>query len=218
MIPRDYLYMGRIQIAQGADSLGVQSLRKAYQMDTTQADVFLEIAKNSYAKQKYLAAATAYQDYFDKSHKGSLNEHLAAGLSYFYAFDQNNPKADSSLLAKADSQFVYINRKAGSPVAEVVLQRAFIYDLKDNNRNNIQGLAKPFYEQYIATVTAKAAQTEREKKYLAVSYAYLASIYEYKDKDDAKAAEAYNKAKEYDPNNKQVVAYFSRKPGAKTAK
>jgi tetratricopeptide (TPR) repeat protein len=213
VIPRDYLYLGRTQLAQG-DSTGIQSLKKAYQMDTTQADVFLEIAKNSYAKKKYLDAGNAYQEYFDKSHKGTLNEHLAAGLSYFYAFDPNNPKADTMLLAKADSSFSYIEHKATAPVAPVILYRAYVADTKDADRNNIKGLAKPYYERYIALVSAKPTQTDQEKKSLAAAYAYMASIYEYKDKDEAKTLEAYNKAKEYDPTNKQVVAYFSRKPGA----
>jgi Tfp pilus assembly protein PilF len=214
VIPRDYLYLGRTQIASGSDSLGIQSLRKAYQMDTTQADVFLEIAKNNYAKKKYLEAGNAYQEYFDKSHKGTLNEHLASGISYFYAFDPNNPKADTMLLTKADSAFSYIEHKATSPVAPVILYRAYVADTKDADRNNIKGLAKPYYDRYIALVGAKPTLTDQEKKSLAAAYVYLARIYEYKDKDDAKTLEAYNKAKEYDPANKEMLAYFSRKPGA----
>jgi Tfp pilus assembly protein PilF len=218
VIPRDYLYMGRIQIAQGNDSLGILSLKKAYQMDTTQADVFAEIAKNNFDKKKYLAAAENYQLYFDKSHKGTLLDHFYQGMGYYFGYDSNNPKADTTILTKADSAFAYVNKKAASPVADAVMYRAYIADTKDADRNNIKGLAKPFYEQYISLVGGKTTFLDKEKKNLAIAYSYLATIYEYKDKDDAKTLEAYTKAKEYDPANKQVVAYFARKPAAKPAK
>jgi tetratricopeptide (TPR) repeat protein len=215
ILPRDYLYLGRLQMASGADSLGILSLKKAYDLDSTQADVFLEIANNNRAKKKYFEAANAYQQYFDKSKKGSLTEHYYQGISYYYAF-RTHP--DSTLLTKADSAFSYINQKAAKPVAAAVQYRAFIADLKDADRNNIKGLAKPYYEQFIALIAAKPTLTDADKNDLADAYVYLARIYEYKDKDDAKALEAYTKAKEYSPTNAAVVAYFSRKPGAKTAK
>jgi Tfp pilus assembly protein PilF len=220
ILPRDYLYLGRLQMASGNDSLGIQSLKKAYDMDTTQADVFLEIAKSNYAKKKYVAAANAYQDYFDKSHKGLVLEHFYQANAYYYGFlyPVAGVKPDSTLLTKADSGYSYVNQKLGKPNASAVQYRAFIADLKDADRNNIKGLAKPFYEQYIALVTAKPTLTTSDKADLADAYVYLARLYEYKDKDDAKTLEAYTKAKEYDPANKGVVAYFSRKPGAKTAK
>jgi len=211
IIPRDYLYLGRLQIATGADSLGVLSLKKAYAMDTTQADVFLEIAKNDFAKKRYLTSALDYQEYFDKSHKGALLDHYYQGLGYYFGYDVNKP--DSTLLIKADSAFAYVNSKVTNPVAQAVIYRARINDLLDSDRNNIKGLAKPFYDQYISIVGAKTTPSDPEKGNLAEAYVYLGRLYEFRDKDDAKAMEAYTKAKSYDPNNKDVAAYFARKSG-----
>jgi Flp pilus assembly protein TadD len=215
--PTDYLVQGRLQLASG-DSTGIANLRKAYALDTTKADVFLEIAKSDQAKKKWLDAASDYQEYFDKSHKGALLDHYWQGVAYYYGYFSPAGKNDSTILIKADSSFSYVNKKAAAPVALAVIYRARINDLKDADRNNIKGLGRPFYEQYISLVGSKATQTQAEKEGLAESYAYLANIYEFKDKDDAKTLEAYTKAKEYDPTNKQVIAYFSRKPGAKSAK
>jgi tetratricopeptide (TPR) repeat protein len=83
IIPRDYLYLGRLQVASGQDSLGIQSLQKAYQLDTTQADVFSEIAKNYYTKKKYAQAGDAYATYIQKSRKGNLNDYFREGTSYY---------------------------------------------------------------------------------------------------------------------------------------
>jgi hypothetical protein len=68
VIPRDYLYLGRLLIASQQDSLGIAALQKAYTMDTTQADVYAEIGKSLYAQKKYVEAGDAYRTYLTKSH------------------------------------------------------------------------------------------------------------------------------------------------------
>lgn len=211
IIPRDYMYLGRIQIASKQDSLGVGSLRKALTLDTTQVDAYGEIAKTLYGQKKYAEAGDAFHTYLSKSSKGTLNTYLSEGMSYYFAFDAAKP--DTMLLAKADSAFSHIEQKASAPVPAVILFRAYVYDAKDADRNNIKGLAKPYYERYIQAVTTKGVQ-ETDKKNLASAYVYLAIFAEYKEKDIAKATDFYNKAKELDPTNKQVVAFFSRKSGA----
>jgi tetratricopeptide (TPR) repeat protein len=212
IIPRDYLYLGRIQIANTQDSLGIQSLQKAYSLDTTQADVYSEIAKSLYAQKKYKQAGDAYNAYLRKSRKGTLNDYLREGMSYFYAYD--NARPDTTLLTKADSAFSYIEQKATTPIPAVILYRAYVYDTKDADRQNIKGLAKPFYEKYIQAITTKGV-TDADKKSLASAYAYLGTYYEFKEKDDAKAVENYTKARETDPTNKQAQNYFQRR-GAKS--
>jgi tetratricopeptide (TPR) repeat protein len=210
IIPRDYLYLGRLQIASGQDSLGIQSLQKAYQLDTTQADVYNEIAKSYYAKKKYAQAGDAYAAYIQKSRKGNLNDYFREGTSYYFAYDEKNPKADTMLLVKADSAFAHIEHTATTPVAAVALYRAYVNDTRDRDRQNIKGYAKPFYEKYIEIVTTKGV-TDADKKTLASAYAYLGTYFQYKEKDDAKATENFTKAKEFDPANKQAAAFFAKK-------
>ncbi len=214
IIPRDYLYLGRLQIKSGQDSLGIQSLHKALELDTTQVDVYGEIAASLYAKKKFKEAGDAYAIFLSKSRKATLNDYLHEGVSYYFAFDSKKP--DTTLLAKADTAFSYIQHKAANPIPTVVLYRAFVNDAKDADRNNIKGLAKPYYEQYIALISVKADATSDEKKNLANAYSYLGSFYEYKEKDQAKAAENFGKARDADPTNQQAVDYFKKKGGGKS--
>lgn len=214
VISRDYLYQGRLEMKLGQDSLGIQSLRKAYDMDTTQADVFNEIAKSYYAKKKYAEAGAAYSKYISKVSHPKLQDYLNEGISYFYAYDEKDPKADTTLLTKSDSAFAHIEHVATTPIAAVALYRAYVNDTKDKDRQNIKGLAKPYYEKYIQIVTAKGV-TDNDKKSLASAYAYLGTYYQYKEKDMAKATENFTKAKEYDPTNKQAQAFFSKPAGGK---
>nr|WP_294940980.1 tetratricopeptide repeat protein [uncultured Mucilaginibacter sp.] len=217
VIARDYLYQGRAQIASAQDSLGIASLRKAASLDTTQTDVYGEIAKSFYRQKKYEEAGDSYRQVTTKGGRNvKLTDYFYEGISYYFAYDPKKPNADS-LLTKADSALSYVNQKSPT-TADAYLYRAYINDLKEKDRNNISGLAKPFYEKYIELVMAKGVPDEKAKKSLATAYAYLGAYYEFKEKDDAKAAENFTKARENDPNNNQAKAYFTRKGGAAKGK
>lgn len=211
VIGSDYAVLGRLKLASN-DSTGVLDLQKAYTTDTTKTDVLLDVATYYKDKKDYPQEAAAYQQYFDKSGAVDLNGHYYMGLAYYYAFGKTK---DSTMLAKSDSAFSYVNKKAANPVAGVVYYRALVNDLKDGDRANFKGLAKPFYDQYISIMSSKAALTASDKSSLADAYAYQGIYAELKDKDDAKALESYNKAKEYDPANADALNYFSRKAATK---
>ncbi|MGZ3766926.1 MAG: tetratricopeptide repeat protein, partial [Mucilaginibacter sp.] len=151
-----------------------------------------------------------------------LLDHFYVGFSYYFAFtvegvknikDPKAPRTDSILLTKADSAFSYVIQKAGANApADGYLYRARIADLREADRNNIKGFAKPFYDKYIEVVSAKGAPTEdRVKRAMTESYDYLGSYYEFKEKDDAKAAENFGKARDLDPTDRSAVEYFKRK-------
>jgi Tfp pilus assembly protein PilF len=217
IIPRDYVYLGRLQIASKQDSLGITSLRKALSIDTSQVDVYPEIAKALYAQKKYAEAGDAYHVFTQKGRGVKLTDHFYEGISYYFAYDDKKPNADS-LITKADSAFSYVTQKSPT-TADAYIYRARVNELKDKDRNNIVGYAKPFYEKYIEVANAKGAPaTDKAKKDMAEAYAYLGTFAEFKEKNDAKAAENYGKAREFDPTNKQAASYFSRKGGAAKGK
>ncbi|MDB5015953.1 MAG: Tetratricopeptide repeat protein [Mucilaginibacter sp.] len=226
VIPNDYLYLGRTEIALKHDSLGIKDLRTALTLDTTQVDIYGDIAKSLYALGRYQEAGDAYRIYGQKSRSAKVADHYREGLSYYLAFSDQTDKAakdksfkpDSSLLTKADSGFTYVVRKTQpNPFAGAVLYLAYINDQKEVDRNNIKGFAKPFYEQYIQLITAKGGTPADDvKKNLANAYAYLGTYAEYKDKDEAKALDYYNKAKEMNPDNAQVKYYFAKKGAGKS--
>jgi Flp pilus assembly protein TadD len=214
--PEDYLYLGRLQIASKQDSLGVQNLRKAYSLDSTDADVFEEIAKSDYYNKKFKDAAADYVKYIQKTPNAPLNDYLDEGLSYYKEFTTQyystatpKPTPDTSLLTKADTLFSYIQHKAAAPSATVALYQARERDFKEVDRNNIKGLAKPYYEQYLALITAKGIK-DNEKPFLAEAYDYLARYYDLVAKDPAKALENYTNTLTYEPTDQEALAYIAK--------
>lgn len=211
IIPEDYLYLGHLQMATGQDSLGMMNLKKAYDLDSTQTDVLAEIAKSLYAQKKYKEAGDAYALYISKDKNASLTDLFKEGLAYYFGYDVKDPKADTTLLTKADSALSKVQQKATKPVADIALFRARVNDLKEKDRNNIQGYAKPFYENFIELNLAKTTPLDaRTKSNMVEAYDYLGAYYEFKEKDETKAADNYSKALAIDPTNAQALAYQAR--------
>ncbi|RKR81240.1 tetratricopeptide repeat protein [Mucilaginibacter gracilis] len=224
ILPVDYLYLGRLQIKTGADSIGVLSIQKAIDLDSTQSDLYSEIASNLYFKQhRYQEAALVYDKFIATAHKVKLTDHYYQGSAYYYAFEKQSAanlkdktvKPDSALLTKADSAFSYVIQKtATNPYAPAVLFRAYIADERETDREkNYKGYAKPYYEKFVELISTKTPLSDANKKDLVGAYAYLGSYYEFAAKDATKADEYWGKAKDLDPTNKQVIAYLARKAG-----
>jgi len=222
ILPRDYLYLGRLQIASGKDTTaGIETLKKAADLDTTKVEEAYNDIFAVYKKRNdYLNMAKTYDDMVNKVHsKLLLTSRVYIGLYYYFAFTgqvraaKTNPaiKPDSTLLTRADSALSFVQRKEAAPSFYPSQYRAYIADQKDNDYNNLKGLAKPFYEQMIKFLTAKSPLSDKEKGWLADSYASLGIYYQYHDKDDAKALENFTKAKDTDPTNKQALYYFDQK-------
>ncbi|HEY4196844.1 MAG TPA: tetratricopeptide repeat protein [Mucilaginibacter sp.] len=227
VIPRDYMYMGRAQIGSGQDSLGIVSLQKALQLDSTFVDAYQDIAKADLTQKKYKEAADAYDIYSTKSRNAKLTDRFYAGLYYYFGFtvedaakykDPKAARSDSDLLVKADTAFSYVLQKtASNPFALAYVYRARIADLRESDRNNIKGLAKPYYEKFIELTLAKGAPSDdRTKANLAEAYDYLGTYAEFKEKDEAKAADNFGKARDLVPTDKPALDYFKRKSGGKS--
>lgn len=216
IITRDYVYYGRTQLKLGQDSLGIQTLQKALSLDTTQSDLYEEVAGAYWAKKKWTMAGDAYAMAVQKAgRKVTLNDYLKEGISYYYS-QLKAAKPDTTVLNKADSALSYVQHKTTNVPAVIYQYRARINDAKDADRNNIKGLAKPYYELYLTAMTAKTSLTDSEKSDMAEAYDYLGSYYEFKAKDQAKAAENYGKAKELVQTDKQALDYFKRHGGGKS--
>ena len=227
ILPRDYLYLGRTQMAMKEDTVkAIASLRKAVELDSTFTDVYKEIGQVLYKQGKYTEAANVLSQNLTKSKKLTLNDYNETGRAYYFAFtiEQRNKakadpsfKQDSTLLVKADSSFSYVEHKVSSPLASISLQRARIAELRDADRNKIKGLAKPFYESVVAISEPKVATlSDFDKRGLVEAYDYLGGYYANAVKDDVKATEYFTKAKGIDPADKQAEYYFSQKAGSKS--
>ncbi len=222
ILPRDYYYLGRLQIASGKDTVaGIGNLKKAADLDSTLAeDAYTDITNVYKKKNEYLNIANSYYDIANKVHNSSSpTNRVYAGIYYYYAVAYNKTK-DSTLLDKRDTSLAIAAKAYTTPPADIYLYRARIADLKDNkDLTKMAGLAKPYYEKYIEALTAKQPTDVKTKRYFAEAYAYMGNYYLYHDKDDAKALDAYTKAREQDPDNRQAKFYFDSKaaPAATTA-
>jgi tetratricopeptide (TPR) repeat protein len=233
ILPLDYLYLGRLQIASGQDTVkGIANMKKATALDTTKIeDVYTEIAGIYKAKRDFLNVANTYQEVIDKVHgKLLLTQRLNMAAYDYYAFTSQAraskanpaaPKPDSTLLTKADTALGFVKQKEATPSIFVPQYRAYIAEQRDGDLANMKGLAKPYYETIIQLLGTKTPLTDSEKKLLGDAYAYLGNYYEYHDKDDAKALDNFTKARDTNPNNSYAKFYFDQKaapatPPAKT--
>lgn len=229
IIPRDYLYLGRLQIATGDTVKGVETMKQYAALDSTKIEeVYGQIAVMYREKRKWLEAAKAYDDLTTKiTNKPLVVPHFYEGFSYYFAFKaqsaaaKTNPavKPDSTLLTKADSAISFAQQKMGKPNLNFSMYRAYINDVKDPDPATLKGLSKPYYEQMITILTAMPQPlSDNNKGLLGDAYAYLGNYYEYHDKDDAKALDNFTKAQAADPTNGYAKFYFDHKTAAPAPK
>jgi len=227
ILPRDYLYHGRAQIQAGQDTTkGIETLKKAIALDSTFSDVYRDIAGAYRGQRRYTAAGDSFYELLRKSKNLTFGDYQSVGTNYYFGFvveqaakAKADPtfKPDSAILVRADSAFSYMQRKMTTQIYSAPLFRARIAELKDADRENKKGLAKAFYEQVIQILEPKIATvTAQEKTALIEAYDYMGNIYAYKEKDDVKAAEYFNKSKALDPADTQADFYFKQKAGTKS--
>jgi Tfp pilus assembly protein PilF len=213
----DYLYLGRLQIASGKDTVaGIGNLKKAASLDTLKTEEVYREIETIYGRVKrdYLNAAMTYEESISKQHgKPLVLDHFYEGFYYYFAFTFAKTTPDSAYLVKADSALKYVQR-ISPKTKDAFLYHARVVDYKDRDMAKFQGLAKPDYEKYIELMTAEPPANAREKNALAEAYAYLGTYYEFHDKDDVKANDNFTKAKEINPDNKQAKYYFDNKATA----
>lgn len=215
VIPLDYIYLGRAQLGMN-DSTGVATLQKALSLDSTRTAVYGEIANFYYAQKKWAQAGDAFAMFIAKGgRKVTLNDYFREAYSYYRSV-VNMPKPDTVILNKADSALSYVQHKMTNPPAVIIITRAEVNDAKDMDRNNIKGLAKPYYEQFLAMMTDPTQFTDDDKRNYVEACDYLGAYYFYKEKDIAKATDYYTKAHTVDPNDKQAADFLKRKPGTKS--
>lgn len=217
ILPRDYFYRGRLEVATQDTAAAVESLKKAADLDSAMIEpAYNEIINIHKARRDYLSTARSYEGMIERMRsKSPIVNYIYQGIYYYNSFSSKNP--DSTLLIKADSAFSRGNQKliaaGGKPNGDALIYRGRIANIKEpSDGTTIIGYAKPFYDKYIELVEPtfnleKASRTE--KIYLPEAYTYNGRYALYHDKDEAKAEEFYNKAKAIDPANRSADWFFN---------
>ena len=187
LIPSDYSYYGKALIKVGRKEEGVKDLLKAYEMDTTNSDLLLELADN-YNRLKDYPNAIKYYVKASKKFKPRFNDLYNLGRAYY--FEKKIPEADTTF---------------GTMIANYP-KYPYGYSWKANTKSlqdpdSKLGLAKPYFEKVVELFSGEVGKYKSE---LIKAHAYLGAYYQLVAKNKEKAAENWNKLLLYDPENKQA--------------
>ncbi len=187
ILAQDYEYSGKLHIKTNSDSIGIEKLNKALDMDTAKTDLYSEIASAYMKQKKYAQAISNYQKKIALG-KPNANDYFGMGRAYYFSKDFVN----------ADTAFAQIIK------SNPTLPLGYLWRAKSNTQldaSNEKGLAKPHYEQFVAAV--KAEEIEKNKKDLIEAYSYL-GFQGMKQKDNATAKTNWQKVLELDPSNEKA--------------
>ena len=188
IIASDYEYQGKLLIKTNSDSLGIEKLNKAIDMDTAKTDLYSEIASSYFKQKKYPQSISNYEKKIAMG-KPTANDYFGLGRANYFSKD----------FVKADSAFAQVTRT--NPDLSV----GYLWRAKSNTQldpNNEKALAKPYYEQFTAKV--KPEEADKNKKDLIEAYSYLGYL-SMKQKDNASAKTYWQKVIELDPANKKAT-------------
>lgn len=206
VIPEDYFYLGQSQLKNGQDSLGILTITKALERDSSKSAILADLAKTYYDAKDYGKALNTYAlaNRFNPRAQGAgalLNfyyEGLAAYFLYAEGYrEKTNPSKE--ILVQADSAFATLARYSPTTY-DAYLWRARVNNLRDSDTDPA-GLKLPYYQQYLDSVeTHVDKQTASVKKNMVEAYNQIAGFASYKE-DFAKAKLFWDKALALDPEN-----------------
>ncbi|RZK80590.1 MAG: hypothetical protein EOO92_07430 [Pedobacter sp.] len=205
LISDDYLYLGKAQM-QAGDSLAINNVMKAVQMDSTKVEALADIAKSFYDTKNWPKAISTYAvvNKLNPNGKGSLyNYYYHALASYFYYAQGLNAKQAPSrdILVQGDSSLVQV-AKASPGTIDVYLWRARVNNLLDSETEPT-GMKLPFYQQFLDSAEVRMAnkvEPAPSAKSMVEAYNNIAGFAAYKE-DKEKAKLYWDKTLALDPAN-----------------
>jgi tetratricopeptide (TPR) repeat protein len=193
-IALDYEYYGKILVLNGKDSLGVDMLRKAYELDNSRCDLLNEIWKSYDKMQKNAEAAATLQEKIQHCKGATVADYFNMGRSWFFAGE----------FQKADSAMAKVTELSPKYASGYLWRAKANYQM---DTTNALGLAKPHYEKYIEVALADTSSNAAAKYKTALiqAYHYLADYYFFKAKNNEKAKENLRKILALDPSDKNAA-------------
>ena len=217
----DYSYYGKMLSAVGNDSLAIQYYKLALKKDSTQFQIFDELAKSSTKLKKYDESLKYGSLFLKKKPNLTSADYYNLGRSYYSIagtldvkkdslskngvkvnpVSNSNTKSDSikrlSYYHEADSLFAKVEQY--SPTSYLgSFWRARVNSAIDSETT--LGLAKPFYEKALELLIKDPVKF---KKQLTEIYAYL-GFYYYVKEDKPASIDCWKKLLEIDPENQNA--------------
>jgi tetratricopeptide (TPR) repeat protein len=214
-IPQDYIYYGRLLIKNDQDSAGTVQLENALLLDSTQIEIYDDLAK-SYSKMKnFTKSIDIYKKMLVVNPVNLQNLYYQIGRNYYFLAEDTLALTDSiqriTYYLQADSNFLKVTEI--SPDSYI----GFIWRGRVHSRLDPEtslGLAKPDYEQ--AMLLLEKGDVTKTPKLLIECYRYLAFYYYLLSDNTSKTDPAgsrsallnsidyWNKLMALDPNDNQA--------------
>lgn len=192
LIPSDYAYLGKAQIKNKLDSIGILNIKKGIELDTTNLDLYNDLADAYYQAKRFAESAAALESKMSKKKLNAV-ESFSYGRALYFAKEY----------VKADSAFAGLTRlQPNFPTAYLYRGRINVTFDTDNQK----GLAKPFYDKVIEL---QSVDPVKNKKDLIEAYSYLGDYY-FQQKDTVQSKASWQKVVEIDPENKQAAAVLKQ--------
>jgi tetratricopeptide (TPR) repeat protein len=194
----DYAYYGKMQSASGNDSLAIENYNLALKKDSTQFQVYDEMAKSFSKLKKFEQSLQCSCKYLKKKPNLVTADFFQLGKAYYSTANNLDVKSDSLKQLKyyqsADSLFTKVetyspNSYLGS------FWRARVNSAID--KETTLGLAKPFYEKVLETLVKDPVKYKKE---LSEIYSYL-GFYYFQKEEKITSVDYWKKLLEIDPEN-----------------
>jgi tetratricopeptide (TPR) repeat protein len=223
----DLSYYGKMLSASGKDSLAIVNYLLALKKDSTQYQIYDELAKSSNKLKKYEQALKYNQMFVNKKPNVAISDYFVLGRTYYSTANSLNVKKDTakivapktvalktdslmSMKLKTDSlkqlkyftaaDSIFAKVETLSPTSYLgTFWRARVNSAID--KETTRGLAKPFYEKALIILQA---DTAKYKKEISEAYSYLGFYYYLKD-DKAASIDYWKKLLQLDPANTKAA-------------
>lgn len=213
----DYSYYGKMLSASGNDSLAIENYKLALKKDSTQYQIFDELARSSNKLKLYEQGLQYSNIYFKKKPNLVPLDYFNLGRAYYSTANSLDAKiASDSLKQNVDSLKQNIDSlKQRSYYIEADSLFAKVEEFSPNSyfgsiwrarvnsaidKETTLGLAKPFYEKALAILILDPVKYKKE---ISEIYAYL-GVYYYVKEDKATSLDYWKKLLEIDPENVQA--------------
>lgn len=193
VLPSDYSYLGKLQVKNKLDSLGINNIRTALEMDTTSKELYGDLADAYFSMKKYNESAEAYEKKISNSNPTAV-DYFYIGRAYYFGGE----------FVKSDSAFAKLLEIKDD------FATAYLYRGRNNYRideadGKVEGLAKPYYEKFIElTINDPKFDPKKNARDLIEAYKYLGDYYFSVANDKTNSKLYWQKVLELDPNDKQA--------------
>jgi len=211
-LPIDYATLGKLQSANGNDSLAIQTLEKAITQDSAHAEDLYSALTDAYlAKKNYKGVAAMYDRRLSQGDTAIANYTFSGIYSYLGQANAKNP--DTAVLHRADANLAKVVAKQPSYIPGYVY-RGYVNVLLDPSTK--RGLAQPYFQKIIELSTSdpkfqqQVSTDPKYKNYLVKAYEYML-YYNFQKKDMAGAKDIGQKLLAVDPKNEKAEAILKQK-------